>query len=80
MLTIILSLQMRLKGLKMWLNKACPIMCKVAICTEFCQFSKRSNVMEMSSEKEQLRIYLHRVEDWLMIYLQAHDLFAENIS
>ena len=33
MLTIILSQQV--------LNKACPIICKVTICTEFCQFGKK---------------------------------------
>ena len=27
------------------LNKACPVICKVAICTEFCQFGKKSIVV-----------------------------------
>ena len=43
-LTIILTLQMRLKDLlKFSLNKACSIICKVAICIEFRQFGKKSN-------------------------------------
>ena len=39
-LTIILSLQVRLKGVKVCAQQSIPIICKVAICTEFANLEK----------------------------------------
>ena len=42
MLTIVLSLQVKLKVVKVCVQQ-CPVICKVASCTEFRQFGKRSS-------------------------------------
>ena len=44
--------------LKFVLNKACPIISKVAICTEFCQFGKTSNgLVKLPSFMEQYVLF-----------------------